>query len=144
MTTFQVSVGLLCGAVLLQATSSVSATSVRDARSGPASGRVLMEQISAPVAGKPGTGSTGKKPPGLIDGTVRPGTTAASMDLECEGKKYTVSTNSRAGECEPQYSEGRKTGVNCHDDYGNTASASCVYGCQRSQGAGSCTMTPTP
>lgn len=62
-----------------------------------------------------------------------PGTSAATIDLSCGDKTYTVSTGTNGGECQ-------SSGQNavCGDGSTNKTEVSCASGCINAHGSASC------
>jgi hypothetical protein len=63
----------------------------------------------------------------------------ASIDIKCGDTKITVSTGNNKGECETGGGPPANN-AGCTDGK-NSASASCVSGCNQSAGSGSCKIT---
>jgi hypothetical protein len=71
-------------------------------------------------------------------GRVQTGMAAGSIDLDCGGRIYTVSTGDNAGQCSAESRDGVKS-VNC-DGSGGRGSANCAIGCTSASGSGSCSV----
>jgi hypothetical protein len=87
---------------------------------------------SARPSGQPGTTTkpTGVQPPVIA--------VPASIQLNCGGKKYNLSTGTNKGECKIEYDEkGRPTQGTCVSGDGS-AWATCAAGCTNTKGAGDC------
>lgn len=66
----------------------------------------------------------------------------ASMTLECETKRYNLSTGTDQGACAKEF--GDQVSMSCSDNDGNTASADCKNGCGETLNKGTCQEEEIP
>jgi hypothetical protein len=71
-------------------------------------------------------------------GRGQTGMTSGSIDLDCGGRIYTVSTGDNVGECSASSLGGLKS-ASCSGSGGQGA-ANCAIGCTSASGSGSCSV----